>query len=138
MSPSRKLIHAKKLIATTSGFKLDANFKGPISGRSLGGKIYNGPGKNHDELGKIEKDGAVQILARTEDRVWLSVKCGETIEGWVLASEVDLTFNRKVYKQHDETQIALDSAKGDAQQTLYAIRETILRSKPKWAAHTIA
>lgn len=80
---------------------MDASFIGPILGRSLGGKIYNGPGKNHDVLGKLQKDGTVTINGRTEDRVWLSIKCGDKIEGWVLASEVDLNFERKVYKHHD-------------------------------------
>jgi uncharacterized protein YgiM (DUF1202 family) len=67
----------------------------------LGGTIYNGPGKNHDVLGKLEKGGIMVINGRTEDRVWLSVKCVDNIEGWVLASQVDLTLDRKVYVHHD-------------------------------------
>lgn len=46
----------------------------------------------------------MKIVARTEDRVWLSVVCGDGIEGWVLASEVDLSTDRKVYMQHDSIQ----------------------------------
>jgi hypothetical protein len=55
---------------------MDVSFQGPIVGRSIGGKIYNGPGKHHDELGRIQQDGAVTIMGRTEDRAWLSIKCG--------------------------------------------------------------
>jgi hypothetical protein len=32
---------------------MDVTFHGPIVGRSIGGKIYNGPGKHHDELGRV-------------------------------------------------------------------------------------
>jgi len=49
----KQLSHAKKMITTTTGFKMDVTFHGPIIGRSIGGKIYNGPGKHHDELGRI-------------------------------------------------------------------------------------
>ena len=82
---------------------MDVSFNGPIVGRSIGGKIYNGPGKHHDELGRVQQDGAVTIIGRTEDRVWLSIKCGQdnNFEGWVLASEVDMTSDRKVYEHHD-------------------------------------
>lgn len=52
---------------------MDSSFAGPILGRSIGGKIFNGPGPNHEVLGKVEKDGLVTINGRTEDRVWLSV-----------------------------------------------------------------
>lgn len=99
----KQLGHAKKLIATNYGFKMDMSFIGPIVGRSIGGKIYNGPGKNHDVLGRLQQDGAVTINGRTEDRIWLSIKCGDSLnfEGWVLASEVDMTCDRKVYEHHD-------------------------------------
>jgi len=96
-SPSKRLGSAKKLLQTMVGFKMDSTFVGPIIGRSVGGKIYNGPGKNHDILGKVEKDGLVTLTGRTEDRVWLQISCGgpkTPIEGWVLASDVDLNFER--------------------------------------------
>lgn len=80
---------------------MDCTFQGPMAGRSLGGTIYNGPGHNHDVLGKLQRDGVVTIVGRTEDRVWLSVKCQDNIEGWALASEIDFTHDRKVYQQHD-------------------------------------
>jgi hypothetical protein len=100
-SPKKRLSEAKKLITLNYGFKMDSTFQGPIVGRSLGGKIYNGPGKNHDVLGKLQKDGAITILGRTDDRVWLSVKGEANFEGWVLASEVDLSYNRTLYQHHD-------------------------------------
>ena len=103
-SPSKRLGSAKKLLQTTVGFKMDSTFVGPIVGRSVGGKIYNGPGKNHDILGKVEKDGLVTLTGRTDDRVWLQITCGGAktpTEGWVLASEVDLNFERKSYALHD-------------------------------------
>ena len=56
MSPSSQLLRAKKLIALNYGFNLDPTFKTPYQARSLSCKVYNGPGKNHDVLGKIEKD----------------------------------------------------------------------------------
>lgn len=50
----KQLGHAKKVIASSAGFKMDVYFTGPIVGRSIGGKIYNGPGKHHDELGRVQ------------------------------------------------------------------------------------
>ena len=50
----KQLGHAKKVIASSAGFKMDVSFTGPIVGRSIGGKIYNGPGKHHDELGTVQ------------------------------------------------------------------------------------
>lgn len=138
MSPSKKLLHAKKLITSTNGFKLDMKFNGPINGRSLGGKIYNGPGKNHDVLGKVQKDGVVSIVGRTEDRIWLSVKCGDNFEGWVLASEVDLNCDRKIYQHHDTIQKEIDPSKiPEHERIMYVLRDAVIRSKPKWSAHAI-
>ena len=81
--------------------KFDSQFKEPIQGRSLGSKIYNGPGKNHDVLGKVQKDGIVLILGRTQDRAWLNIRCGENTDGWVLSSDVDFNCERKFYKHYD-------------------------------------
>ena len=138
MSPSKKLLHAKKLITSSYGFKLDIKFNGPINGRSIGGKIYNGPGKNHDVLGKVQKDGVVSIVGRTEDRIWLSVKCGDNFEGWVLASEVDLNCDRKIYRHHDTIQGEIDPSNiAEHERIMYTLREAVIRSKPKWSAHAI-
>jgi hypothetical protein len=52
-SPRKQLGHAKKLIQTNYGFKMDMQFQGPLAARSIGGKIYNGPGKNHDVMGRL-------------------------------------------------------------------------------------
>ena len=85
---------------------MDTSFNGPIVARSIGGKIYNGPGKNHDVFGRLTQDGVITIIGRTEDRVWLNIKCGQdnNFEGWVLASDVDMSCDRKVYQHHDTLQ----------------------------------
>ncbi len=149
MSPSKRLGSAKKLVSTSFGFKMDSTFVGPIVGRSIGGKIYNGPGKNHDILGKVEKDGLVTLTGRTEDRVWISITCGgpkQHTEGWVMASEVDLNFERKSYAQHDDLQHELDPLNthgtkpylNSQEHFMYALRETVVRDKPKWSSKVIA
>ena len=50
-------------------------------------------------MGRLTQDGAINIVGRTEDRIWLNIKCGadNTFEGWVLASDVDMSCDRKVY-----------------------------------------
>lgn len=53
-SPSKDLKKAKQLLTQSYGMKLDLNFQGPIQGRILSCQLYNGPGLNHDKLGKLE------------------------------------------------------------------------------------
>ena len=50
-------------------------------------------------MGRLTQDGAINIVGRTEDRIWLNIKCGgdNKFEGWVLASDVDMSCDRKVY-----------------------------------------
>lgn len=128
---------------------MDSTFVGPIVGRSVGGKIYNGPGKNHDILGKVEKDGLVTLTGRTEDRVWLQITCGgpkTPTEGWVLASDVDLNFERISYALHDTLQHELDPLNmhgtkhllDPQEHYMYALKESVIREKPKWSSKVLA
>lgn len=70
------------------------------------------------------------IIGRTEDRAWLSIKCGQynNFEGWVLASEVDMTCDRKVYEHHDVLQHDNNEAHKEIEsRTVKALRDIVLR-----------
>eukprot|EP00347_Sterkiella_histriomuscorum_P015755 403355803 len=131
-SPSKDLRKAKQLLSQQYGFKLDQNFKGPIQGRVLGCELYNGPGHNHDLLGKLEKDGIVQILARTEDQVWVQVKLLQQV-GWVLASNVDFLANREIYKPYD-----INACNQTTPKTIiHPNKELLIRKDPKLSSKII-
>lgn len=57
---------------------------------------------NHDKLGKVEKDGIIQVLSRTADKIWLQISC-DYIQGWTLASSVDIITDRVLYTKYDKS-----------------------------------
>lgn len=62
-----------------------------------------------------------------------------------MASEVDLQFDRKNYKNHDSLQLDLDplntlGTRGhldSVEHMMFTLRETVIREKPKWSSHTL-
>jgi uncharacterized protein YgiM (DUF1202 family) len=47
----------------------------PLQFRALGCWVYSGPGVNHDVLGKVEKDGIINVVGQSDDGVWALIKC---------------------------------------------------------------
>jgi len=48
-------------------------FPKPLFARSLGSKVFSGPGLNHQVLGKLTKDGVVTIKGQNWNGTWLRV-----------------------------------------------------------------
>ncbi|CDW83015.1 UNKNOWN [Stylonychia lemnae] len=131
-SPSKQLDKAKKYISQLQGFKLDPQFKGPSQARCLGCNVFNGPGNNHDKLGRLEKDGVVNVLNRTIDQTWVQVKNANMI-GWILASNIDFIPDRNVYKSFDKS-YAQNKQKNEITTSMQNI---MIRQEPKWGSKAL-
>lgn len=100
--------------------------------RCLGTWAYSGPGFENEIIGKIEKDGIVNIKNSTMDYVWYAVQWDD-LEGWVPASKLDLTTLRNLYNEFDLTSVVLKTKKKNVEcETTSTIG---LRIYPNMASH---
>ena len=100
--------------------------------RWLGTWAYTGPGLENEIIGKIEKDGIVNIKNSTIDLVWYSVKWND-IEGWVPASKLDFTTLRNLYSEFDTSNVLMKNNRRFVEK--YTNSAVGVRTYPNLASH---
>jgi len=126
-----RLENAKQVVTSVSPFRIDTAFTEEHQVRSLGCWVYNGPGPNHDKLGRIEKNGIVTVTGKTKDNIWTRVRCPQ-VEGWVMSSCLDPILDRPIYNPTNPKVIGIDAGI-----LVRATGEVALRKQPNWGSRAL-